>query len=297
MTSNHRPRDGKLLSPERWNPQTSIFYEELVIVSNTFVQELNRYLARPLYERFRLENPEFIKNWGIGYFKVKNVASGFTKMMPRDAYDKMASSFQLNIEVDPSMVRVRGLYNGMLLAYFFDQNGIDMETAKERMRQELAEADADIARNLQNGNEQTKKHAYLTINMKIADILTGRKGGGLSLRVVTSYEHEVVAMLNLEGISREELREAFKGDIETLEERLRFVPYKLFEVGNRSYTLHAHNVGERIITPYGGGIVTTQEPLNPNKPELGDMIMVTLNNGGTRKLISNKYKGSNPQPK
>ena len=190
----HRPRQGKLLSPDRWNPQISIFYEELVIVSNDFVNSLNAFLGSPLDQRFRLVNPEFMENWGVGYYRLKNIASGFTKIIPRDAYDKMASSFQLDTEVGPSMVRVKGLYVGMLTSYFFDHHGIDMETAKERMRQELVEADSDIADSLLNGSEAAKKRAYLTINMKIADLLTGRKGGRLPLTIVVSYEQEVISM-------------------------------------------------------------------------------------------------------
>ncbi|KAF0201448.1 MAG: hypothetical protein FD167_5701 [bacterium] len=222
-------------------------------------------------------------------------------MVTRVAYNNIASDLELNAEVDPIRVRVRGLYLGMLVSYFFDNNGINMETAKERMRQELVEEDIDIANSLLNGNEAAKKHAYLIINMKIADILTGRKGGKLPLTIVTSYEHEVIAMLGLEDISREDLREAFRGDIETLEERLRrFAPpqeYKLIEIDNRSYTLHDHHVGERIITPYGQGIVTKQEPFDLNKPELGNKIVVALNNGDSRMFISNKYNSSNSQSK
>lgn len=79
-----RPRYGKLLSPERWNPQTKTFYEELVIVDETFVKKLNGYWAKPADQRLPRANSIYVANWGIGYYALTSAAKAF-----QESYQEM----------------------------------------------------------------------------------------------------------------------------------------------------------------------------------------------------------------
>ncbi len=212
-----RPRYGNLLSPERWNPRLDIFYQELVIVSNTFRQGLEEYLA--VHKGKRIPYHVLEDKSGLGITALRNLASGKIPYAPSDSYHSIASTLGLDAEVDPSRIRVRGAYIGMPAAYYFDHNRMDMEAAKERMRDELAKVDPEIARRLNEGDEEFRKREYHSINCTIADALTGR-GGILPLTVITPYEHEIIKILGIDEITREELRETFEGDIKTLEDRI-----------------------------------------------------------------------------
>lgn len=198
-----RPRKGNLLSPERRNPGLKTFYGELVLVDQAFREALGSYLGSHTISVSE-------SSLRAGILRLRNYASGKTTLAPLRTYQITAPVLGLNPEVKP--YKVVGVYPGMLLAYFFDKSGITMIDAVERLKHDFAEVDESIARRLQQG----KRHS---VECSIRDVLIGRKGF-TPVSVLRSYERGVIDILGVDGITSEQLRETFKGDVDSLESRL-----------------------------------------------------------------------------
>ncbi|MEK6948696.1 MAG: hypothetical protein AABX34_00640 [Nanoarchaeota archaeon] len=288
-----RPGKGKFLSPERWNPGSDIFYEELINTGPRFREALAGFLAlrrgqRPSYRTLKTM-------FGRKKEALRNYAAG--ALVPQDIYEKIASELKVEEEITPENTMVRGQYVSQVAAHFLDVNSMQDEAGIQKIIGDLE---------IYNNGSSSPATNNSRNRQWIHDFLL-RAHGSIPMALFQNYEQGVIeALRNMyttrEDITREGLMKAFNGPVETLEDRLRGTTappkkYSLFEVDGRSYTINGHNVGERIITPYGLGIVTTQEPFDLNKPELGDKITVALNNGDTKMFISNKYQDSNSQPK
>lgn len=282
-----RPRKGRLLSPERHNPGLKMFYEEFVLTDETFRGALGAYL-----DSHTILVSESTFKTGIS--RLRNYAGGKTYLVPRSVYKVITPVLELS-QTEP--YKATGVYPGMLFAYFFDRSGISMIGAVEKLKDEFAEVDENIASRLQEG----KEHA---VKCTMRDILIGRKGL-TPIKLVRLYETKVIELLDANGLTPEQLREAFRGGIDGLESRLGELvieakrsnpkPYELVN-GYVQYSFDYHKGDKIRHGHYGIGTVVDRESIGGvvvGLPPLGEgsySIIVNFENKniGTKKLVVNK---------
>ena len=280
-----RPGRGNFLSHEKWNPESDIFYEELLNTGPRFRDALTKFLdlrrgQRPSYRTFK-------KIFGRRDEALRNYAAG--ALAPKDVYTRIASELNVKEEITPENTMVRGQYVSQVVAYSLDLNSMQYEAGIQKIIGDL-EVYSKSSSSPATNNSPNRQW--------IRDFLF-RAHGRIPMPLFQRYEQGVIdvieARMNMH-ITREDLMKAFNGPVETLEDRLTRISIiqatrnRPTEYSYKNGYTPDYGVGEFMLHPmFGIGQVKAKTPIyNSRVPVQSFRLDVEFGNGYQKLICSPK---------